>query len=378
MLEEKNLTIRERYRREVKGFLRLESSDVRQDAESFQELVASSLKGFKFLQTIVDSLSLFSQNEKIEEINTSYLPFLAIPYYESCLMLKLLVDISNGGFVYDSSKMLQFKQKNLRIALLKVAEFLRNLEIVGGVLSKEQNDRFNSFENSNEPSVEEITGLLNNPVFRRAEKIANFKLERELRHKLEIMDEYYAKGDDDIEMEDTFMSLDEEVVRTIYIDQLKFFVLKSFENLELIALELQVLENRPVFEEERIRREKSERVKSDDLGYTTRLEIDPNRPKNISDILTKEGKILQPFTITNSKQELRRKVFGTGQVLPSMTVEEYLNYELANGKMLNEESSANKYSSDDEDSEDEIEKRNWDDWKDDNPKGSGNTKGNIG
>lgn len=378
MPEEENLTIRERYRREVKGFLQLESSDRRQDAESFQELVASSLEGFRFLQTIVDRLSLFSQNEKFEEINTSYLPFLAIPYYESCLMIKLLADISNGGFVYDSSKMLQFKGKNLKIAILKLANFLRNLENFGGVLSKEQVDRFNFFENSYEPTVEEITGLLNNPVFRRAEKIANFKLERELRQKLEILDEYYVKGDDDIEMECTFMSMDEEVMRTIYVDQLRFFVLKSFENLELIALELQVLGNRPVFEEQRIQREKSERDTSGELGYTTRLEIVPNRPKNISDILTKQGKILQPFTITNNKQELRRKVFGTGQVLPSMTVEEYLDYELANGKMLKEESSTNMYSSDDEDSEADIEKRNWDDWKDDNPKGSGNIKGNIG
>lgn len=67
-----------------------------------------------------------------------------------------------------------------------------------------------------------------------------------------------------------------------------------------------------------------------------------------------------------------------------MTVEEYLDYELANGKMLKDEvkdnNPANKddNDSDTEDSEAEEEKRRWDDWKDENPKGAGNMKANIG
>lgn len=375
--KEENLTIRERYRNEVQKFLQLESSGLRHDLKCFQELVASSLKGFRFLQSIVEDLSLFSSNEKLEEISTSSLPFVAIPYYESRLMLELLTD-SNGN-MFDSNNMLEMKQKSLRIALLKLARFLHDLETLGNILTKEQVAKFNSFENGFDPSEDEITRILNNPVTRRAEKIANFKIERELRQKLEILDDYYAKSNNDIGSEDIFMSLDEEVVRTIYIDQLKYFALKSFENLELITLELQVLGNRPTFERQKIHRERLlKQDESDELGYTTRLEIDPNKPKKISEILTKQGKILQPFTITNNKQELRKQVFGTGQVLPSMTVEEYLDYELANGKMLKEESSTKNYSSEDEDSEAEIEKREWDDWKDDHPKGSGNIKGNIG
>lgn len=370
--KEENLTIRERYRNEVQKFLQLESSGLRHDLKSFQELVASSLKGFKFLQSIVEDLSLFSSNENLEEISTSALPFVAIHYYESRLMMEILTD-SNGN-MFDSNNMLEMKQKSLRIAFLKLARFLHDLEALGNILTKEQVVKFNSFENGFDPSE---TRILNNPVTRRAEKIANFKIERELRQKLEILDDYYAKSNHDIGSEDIFMSLDEEVVRTIYIDQLKYFALKSFENLELITLELQVLGNRPTFERQKIHRVLKQ-DESDELGYTTRLEVDPNKPKKISDILTKQGKILQPFTITNNKQELRKQVFGTGQVLPSMTVEEYLDYELSNGKMLKEDSSTKNYSSEDEDSEAEIEKREWDDWKDDHPKGSGNIKGNIG
>jgi len=376
---EENLTVRERFRHEVNRFMQIERADLRQDLEDYQKLVASNLRGFMFIQNIVDSLSLFSSNEELKEINTSYLPFIAISFYESCLTMKLLADLSNGGFLYEKNDMLQFKAKNLENAKLMLAKFLQDLESFGSILSKKQSIILNTFQNTADPSVEEISGLLRNPVSRRAEKIANFKVERELRQRLELLDEYYLKSEEDVEEEDLFKSLDEEVVRTIFVDQLKYFALKAFENLELIALEMQVLDNRPLFERQKLQRDRVPKEdESNDLGYTTRLETNPNRPKRISDILTKQGKILQPFTITNNKQELRRQVFGTGQVLPSMTVEEYLDYELSHGKMLKGESSQQVYTSDDDDSDAELEKRNWDDWKDDNPKGSGNIKGNIG
>ena len=70
----------------------------------------------------------------------------------------------------------------------------------------------------------------------------------------------------------------------------------------------------------------------DDYGFTTKLESIPKISYQVSDLINKQGKILQPFTITSQRQKLKEKVFGTGQILPSMTVEEYLDYELANGK----------------------------------------------
>ena len=116
----------------------------------------------------------------------------------------------------------------------------------------------------------------------------------------------------------------------------------------------------------------------DPTGYTTKLEVVPGKKQPISSLLSKQGKILQPFTITANKNELRNKVFGTGQVLPSMSVEEYLDYELANGKVAAEEVKNEKNDQDTDDSDEELEKRQWDDWKDDNPKGMGNTGANLG
>lgn len=375
-----NLTVRQRFRNAVKSFKDLEESPLRQDLEGLQETVVKVIHNFKFLQAIVDSLSFFSDNEELHEINTSYLSFLAISYYESCLFMKLLADVTRGGFVYNVDDKLEFKVHNLQIAKKKASEFLHVLDSIGGILSIEQAQKLNTFKSSLDPSIDEINSLSGNPVTRRAEKIANFTLERELRQKLAILDSYYSKETKSEESDDELIeSLDEEIVRQVYIDQLKYFSLLAFDNLELIALELQVLSNRPTFEKQKLERERqAKREKSEDeFGYTSKLEVLLNQPKKISDLISKQGRILQPFTISN-KQELRNKVFGTGQVLPSMTVEEYLDYELANGKMLKEDSNTSKFSSDEEDSDQELEARQWDDWKDDHPKGSGNIKGNIG
>ncbi|CAI5759278.1 unnamed protein product [Candida verbasci] len=139
-------------------------------------------------------------------------------------------------------------------------------------------------------------------------------------------------------------------------------------------MEIKVISNKPVQKTDIRERERT----SDPTGFTTRLESRPGlNSGKISDFLSKQGKILKPFTITN-KQDLQKKVFGTGQMLPSMTVEEYLDYELANGKMMKEEQPQAEKFSEDEDSDDELEKRRWDDWKDENPKGSGNMGANIG
>lgn len=375
-----NLTIRDRYRNAVKLFYHLENSQQREDLEIFQKLVASSLQEFIFLQAIVDNLSLFSGNEDLKEISTSYISFIAIPYYESCLYMKLLADISNGGFLYDLLDKIQHKLSNLQLAKVKLAEFLHQLESFGGILSEEQMAKLHSFKSSYDPSIEEITSLSRNPASRRAEKIANFKQERELRKKIEILDDYYSNDSNQEDVDDDiFKSLDEEVVRAIFIDQLKLYSLSAFENLDLIALELQVLLSRSRFENNQIRQQQNGRNEDrDEFGYTTKVEVRPNQAKKVSDLINKQGKILQPFTITNDRQEIKKKVFGTGQVLPSMTVEEYLDYELANGKLAKEDSNANQYSSDEDDSDKEIERREWDDWKDDHPKGSGNIKGNIG
>lgn len=358
------LTISKRFRNAVVEYQRLESSGERNDSVLYQTQLSKLVHELKLITSIVEELHLFSDNEGIEEVSVKYLPFLNGEFYlGGCY--------ANGNVVMDGTSPLGIsKSASLNLARLHLIQFLVRLQAYN-LLSKAQSERINSFKELYNPTLAEI--ITTNPTTRRQEKIENYKLEKELRGKLSILDDHYSSNNADDDLE----TFDEEIVSKIYTDQLRLHVLNAFGKLESLTMELQVIANKSEVPPPRPQTDSRVPSRENDYGYTSRLETLPLYGKEISDLLSKQGKILQPFTITSKKQQLKDKVFGTGQVLPSMSVEEYLDYELANGKMVSEEVQG-KNESDSDDEDDELEKRQWDDWKDDNPKGAGNTKANIG
>lgn len=358
------LTISKRFRNAVVEYQRLESSGERNDSVLYQTQLSKLVHELKLITSIVEELHLFSDNEGIEEVSVKYLPFLNGEFYlGGCY--------ANGNVVMDGTSPLGIsKSASLNLARLHLIQFLVRLQAYN-LLSKAQSERINSFKELYNPTLAEI--ITTNPTTRRQEKIENYKLEKELRGKLSILDDHYSSNNADDDLE----TFDEEIVSKIYTDQLRLHVLNAFGKLESLTMELQVIANKSEVPPPHPQTDSRVPSRENDYGYTSRLETLPLYGKEISDLLSKQGKILQPFTITSKKQQLKDKVFGTGQVLPSMSVEEYLDYELANGKMVSEEVQG-KNESDSDDEDDELEKRQWDDWKDDNPKGAGNTKANIG
>lgn len=345
----------------------------RKNAPEYQKELLKLIKEFRIIMIIVSHLSIFSDNETIDEMNVNYVPFLNVEYYLGTLYQNLMVNSHSvgDGVVVDG---MEYKVENLQAAQEHFASYLLVLSNYG-LLSKPQTERVRSYKESENPSAKDILATQErNPAAIRADKIANFKLEKELTSKIHILFSRYGTGADDAKAE--FSSYDEDTTKQLYLDQVKLYALKSFSSLELIAMELEVLKKMPVRSKDPKPPRKEQPV--DPTGYTTKLEPVPGKNQPISSLLSKQGKILQPFTITANKTELRNKVFGTGQVLPSMTVEEYLDYELANGKMAAEEVKNDKNDDDTDDSDVELEKRQWDDWKDDNPKGMGNTGANLG
>jgi hypothetical protein len=161
----------------------------------------------------------------------------------------------------------------------------------------------------------------------------------------------------------------------------------TFQSLESLNREMEVLAQAPapllpqttsVEEDERQRREM--RVQE---GYSERLDPPLKRLQSMfgpgSPLLTKGGKPLQPFTIVGTRAELQKGVFKPGHNLPTMTIDEYLEEERRRGNIIEGggEASYNRAEPD----EDNIEKadqetykaRQWDDFKDENPRGAGNT-----
>lgn len=345
----------------------------RKNGPEYQKELLKLIKEFRIILIIVSHLSIFSDNETIAEMNVNYVPFLNVEYYLGTLYQNLMVNSQSVGeeLIVDG---LEFKVENLQAAQEHFASYLLVLSNYK-LLNKAQTERVRLYKESDNPLAKDILASQErNPATIRADKIANFKLEKELTSKIQILVSRYGSSADDAKAE--FDSYDEETTKQLYLDQVKLFALKSFSSLELIAMELEVLKKMPAPNKNPKPPQKEQPI--DPTGYTTKLEVVPGKKQPISSLLSKQGKILQPFTITANKNELRNKVFGTGQVLPSMSVEEYLDYELANGKVAAEEVKNEKNDQDTDDSDEELEKRQWDDWKDDNPKGMGNTGANLG
>jgi immunoglobulin-binding protein 1 len=96
-------------------------------------------------------------------------------------------------------------------------------------------------------------------------------------------------------------------------------------------------------------------------------------------LLSKEGKPLQPFTITDRRTQLRQGVFRPGHSLPTMTIEDYLEEEKRRGGIIDGGGETqNPAAAPDEDNmeladQETMKARAWDEYAEANPKGSGNT-----
>lgn len=324
-------TVREKYQWLILEVTRLQDVSPKNIID-FQVQLLHTIKQFDIIRSMIESLDVFSENEFFEEINPVYLPFLNIDYYSGELRSMVMSDGEQVG--------VEFKLPNLKQAKDHYNQYLQRLK---------------SMEVLNPQQIKQLEGH----TLTREEKIEAYKYEKLLKTKLASQT---LKEDDD-----------EDTKRELYTDEIKLLVMKCLNSLGLLDMEIEVLGNRPEPKIEEIKTDDRERTKTSEDGFTTKLDVIPQNLA-IGDLI-KNGKVMRPFTIT--RQSLKEKVFGTGQVLPSMTVEEYVDWELANGKMAKPEEPKPEKDSDAEDSEEEYKAREWDDWKDDNPKGMGNTM-NLG
>ena len=178
---------------------------------------------------------------------------------------------------------------------------------------------------------------------------------------------------------------DDTALREISLAEIQLSVHRTFHSLDQIAQELQILALIPPtpptdsgHQVDDYRESKSHRTND----YSDRL--DPplssllNRGK-AGPILNKEGKPLQPFTLLDSRQRLRDGVFKPGHSLPTVTIDEYLAEERRRGGMIDGRGEGSCMPAEpDEDNfaladADTMKAREWDEFVEANPKGSGNT-----
>ena len=178
---------------------------------------------------------------------------------------------------------------------------------------------------------------------------------------------------------------DDAALRETYSTETQLYTHHAFHALDIIGQELKILalmpSTPPPGPEDKAADYRERKGVRDD-SYSDRLDPPISQLLNggkAGPILSKDGKPLKPFTLLDNRQMLRNGVFRPDHSLPTMTIDEYLAEENRRGGMVSgggEQSGRHA-----EPDEDNLEKadaetmkaREWDEFTEANPKGSGNT-----
>ena len=159
----------------------------------------------------------------------------------------------------------------------------------------------------------------------------------------------------------------------------------TFHGLDMIAQELKILALVPSTSPALFENQSPDKRERHGHGQTTYSErVDPPLSQLLNGgkagpILSKDGKPLKPFTLLGSRQRLRDGVFRPDHSLPTMTIDEYLEEEKRRGGMVEGGGEQSGIAAEpEEDNYDKadvqtIKAREWDEFTEANPKGSGNT-----
>ncbi|KAG0230328.1 hypothetical protein BGX31_005890 [Mortierella sp. GBA43] len=339
-------TLAQVFRQSETLYLELQKTSLASNSDEYQGKVTESIRGFGRSRDMVRLLSLFSDNEFVEDISTKDLRFLLTEYYLGELFL-------------------------LRVSPDRLADL---------DLSKEHFDHFlhqcETYDILTAPDkkfLEQLTANVRvDPATQRGEKIARFKREKEMRNRIEEFHKELGttssgyEGELSPELEDKY--------RDFVLLYLQYSIFRSMEQLVGIQQEIPMLKQI---------QEKKAAQGSEDNRAPDRSKVDDDSRIDVRNgpLMDKDGKILKPFIIT--REDIKKSVFGPGYNLPTMTIEEYLEEERRRGNILSggtEEPKKKEIDDNDEEAlnAQTLKDRAWDDFKDDNPKGWGNRGGNRG
>ncbi|KAI9676283.1 MAG: hypothetical protein M1829_003112 [Trizodia sp. TS-e1964] len=324
---------------------------------SYQDLLTTALKNYEKCRTYSRQISLFSSNETLEDISSKDLQYLLIDFYLAELTLKS----SHDGGLVESRKTTLARARGNYEAFLKLLDSY-------DLLSPKDVELFERFVET--PDTFMIVASTSDAAAKREKKIARYREEKELKNKLEVVKQYLDSHPDALRN-------DEQALRDLHLTNLRLSIHQTFQSLESISLELQVLAvapTTPAFPTPVVsdtRQESRQDTYSEplDAGLSRLRLSNPSGP-----ILSPAGKPLQPFTLLDTRSRLRHGVFRPGHNLPTMTIDEYLEEERRRGGILDsgEEESGRQPEIDEDDLEKSdqatMKAREWDEFTEANPK----------
>ena len=343
------------------------SADTR--SQTYALDVASTLALYAKTRSQISAADLFSPNEGIEDVSTSSLPYLLLDFQAAEL-------VQRTPYVDPPQRKLVVRKA--RAAYELFLSLVDGYGLVdgggGGGKYAKMLERYRD-DPEHFAMVAVVSG--GDAAARREAKIANFKAEKELKGRLEMLraNPRYLEGGGD-----------EELVRQVHLAHVEFCVHATFQALDSLNREWEMLRMAPdevpshnTGDGQRDDSRGRARGGSEEDGDATwRLDQPMRRQKGSgAPLLSSKGKPLQPFTLVGSRADLAKGVFRPGHNLPTMSVDEYLEEERRRGNILEGGTDPAKPEVDEDDMEamdrETYKAREWDDFKDDNPRGAGNT-----
>ncbi|KAK9917919.1 hypothetical protein WJX75_009572 [Coccomyxa subellipsoidea] len=286
---------------------------------------------------MVATLGLFSSNEQAEDIATADLKYLLVSYLWGDLLSR-----SRTQDIQKRAELLNDASQLLRGFLEQCNEY--------GLLGS--NERAVLLEAQGQ-------GLLD-PATRRTQKIAHIRLEKAAKAKLDAlrMQDLRSKRLRELEAEEGSGSADEEFERDVWLTQIHLRTLKAANLLGSLKQEIELLNHAASLPED--------------------LRVRPAQapPAELMEKLRSAAAALS----MGSAQQMRASVFRPSHNLPTVTLAEQADREIAAAQRAAEaqaRAEAQRARAEAEDKDTEVEtlrQRAWDDWKDDNPRGAGNSK----
>ncbi|KAM3438997.1 hypothetical protein NHJ13734_003932 [Beauveria thailandica] len=323
-------------------------------APAFATALAATLALYARCRALVAAASLFSPNETADDVATPALPY-------------LLLDLRLADLVqrtpYESPPQ---RTRVVRRARAAYESFLALVDSYGLVTGRHAKLLGRYTEEPRTFAVAAAGG--GDMAARRDAKIAAYNAERELKQKLETL-----RNDARYNAEDG--GGDEDVVRQAHLAAVEFGVHAALQGLESLNREMEMLAMAP----EQPPPTTQDNGAANDTDSRHRRRDTPLRRTGAGagPLLSAQGKPLQPFTLVGSRADLKRGVFRAGHNLPTMSVDEYLEEERRRGNILSGGTDPEKPAVDEDDMDavdrETYKAREWDDFKDENRRGAGNT-----
>ena len=333
----------------------LDTLDPRSDG--FKALLQSTIDTLHKCSKLINQLALFSTNEDLDDISTSDIQYLGIDYLLSELNMRSYSSTDRKAQLNTASELLE--------------DFLSRLDDYS-LLNAPDKKLLESYKDDR--AHFRIIGDAAGLEAKRNTKVKRFQDEKALKSQLKLLSEQTQS-----------LNVDDEVIRKLYLAELNLHVHQSFQALDLISQERQILASIPSQpdpnRQDRPQSDSRDRRNNQTQPYSERL--DP--PSLLSStrlhrgILDPAGRPLQPFTITSKRTDLRAGVFRPDHSLPTMSIDEYLEEERRRGGIIDGGGPASEMvvqpDEDDQVALDAatVKAREWDEYVEANPKGAGNT-----